>query len=182
MARLYLVRHGEAASTFADAVDPGLSTLGKEQAEAAAQSLKARTPLTLISSPLVRAQETAAPFAQLTKKPITIAEAVAEIPSPGIPLGERRAWLMKIMAGTWRNEGKDLIHWRDGVTAFLSSLKQDTAVFSHFIAINVSVGAAIGRDDVVCFSPANCSITIMETTPGGLRLIEKGAEASTVVR
>ncbi len=89
---------------------------------------------------------------------------------------------MKIMAGTWRNEGKDLIHWRDGVTAFLSSLKQDTAVFSHFIAINVSVGAAIGRDDVVCFSPANCSITIMETTPGGLRLIEKGAEASTVVR
>jgi broad specificity phosphatase PhoE len=179
---LYLVRHGEAAATWADAVDPGLSPLGKEQAQAAGRTLHGKGPFDIVSSPLARARETAAPLARDWRRPVSIADAVAEIPSPGISLEQRRAWLTKIMGGRWSEAGAALLEWRSGAVAYLQSLKKDTAIFSHFIAINVAVGAAIGRDEVVCFSPANGSITVLETGDGGLKLIEKGAEASTIVR
>jgi broad specificity phosphatase PhoE len=182
MPRLYLIRHGEAAATWADSVDPGLSSLGKQQAEAAAQVLETRGQLDLVSSPLARARETAEPLARLKNKSVSIAEPVAEIPSPGVSLEERRVGLTKIMGGRWADAGPDLFDWRKGVVAYLTNLKSDTAIFSHFIAINVAVGAAIGRDEVVCFSPANGSITVLETKAGSLKLIEKGAEASTIVR
>jgi broad specificity phosphatase PhoE len=182
MPRLYLVRHGEAAATWADAADPGLSSLGNEQAEAAALALQGKGPLDLVSSPLARARETAEPLARLWRKSVAIAEPVAEIPSPGISLEQRRIWLTKIMGGLWADAGADLLIWRRGVVDYLTGLKTDTAIFSHFIAINVAVGAAIGRDEVVCFSPANGSITVLETKASSLKLIEKGAEASTIVR
>ena len=182
MPRLYLVRHGEAASTWADAVDPGLSALGREQAESAGRALEPKAPLDIVSSPLARARQTAEPLARVFGKSVLVADAVAEIPSPGIALDERRAWLTKIMGEGWHDARADLIAWRDGITSYLAGLKADTAVFSHFIAINVAVGAATGRDEVVCFSPANGSITILETTARGLQLIEKGAQASTIVR
>ncbi|HUJ48347.1 MAG TPA: hypothetical protein VLV55_14525, partial [Rhizomicrobium sp.] len=59
----------------------------------------------------------------------------------------------------------------------LLAIPEDTAVFTHYIAINVAIGAAAGDDRVVVFSPDNCSVTILETDGGVLRLIEKGREA-----
>ena len=46
----------------------------------------------------------------------------------------------------------------------------------------VAVGAATNDDRLVSFSPANGSITILETDGKRLHLIEKGQEADTVVR
>jgi broad specificity phosphatase PhoE len=89
MPRLYLVRHGEAAATWADAVDPGLSPQGKEQAETAARALHAKGPFDIVSSPLARARETSEPLTRLWRKPATIVEAVAEIPSPRISIDNR---------------------------------------------------------------------------------------------
>ena len=39
---IYLVRHGEAAASWAQATDPGLSEFGHEQARAAARLLRPR--------------------------------------------------------------------------------------------------------------------------------------------
>ncbi len=62
MPKVYMVRHGRAAANFTSDRDPGLDDLGREQAIQAASVLAAHAPLALLSSPLKRAQETAAPL------------------------------------------------------------------------------------------------------------------------
>ncbi len=65
---IFLVRHGEAAASWGQASDPGLSELGIEQASAAAETLRPLLGLEtrLLSSPLKRACDTASKF-QTTK-------------------------------------------------------------------------------------------------------------------
>jgi broad specificity phosphatase PhoE len=177
MARLYLVRHGRAAAGFGESHDPGLDEVGREQAKAVAQQLASHRPLPILSSPLRRTRETAAPLSELWRTELLIEEAVAEIPSPTDNLQERVAWLREFMAGSWRNATPALAEWRESVIAALLAVPEDTVIFSHYIAINVATGAAIGDDRVVVFSPDNCSITVFENEGGALRLIEKGDEA-----
>ena len=71
--------------------------------------------------------------------------------------------------------------WRENAIAALAAFSEDTVIFSHFIAINVAAGAALGDERVVVFSPDNCSVTIFESEAGRLRLIEQGHEAATKV-
>lgn len=183
MARLYLVRHGEAAAAWHEAADPGLSALGHRQAAAAATKLAGFGPLDVLSSPLLRARETAAPTSRAWQKPIALAGAVAEIPSPeDLPLAARQAWLTDLLPGGWAKAGADQRRWRETLLSFLAAQARDVAIFSHFVAINVAVGAALGRDDIVCFRPANASVTVIEAGANGLALIELGEEATTVVR
>ena len=60
--RLYLVRHGRPTGGFAEVANPGLDDIGAAQAEAVAQELEMFGPLSIMTSPLQRARETAAPF------------------------------------------------------------------------------------------------------------------------
>jgi broad specificity phosphatase PhoE len=181
MARLYMVRHGRAAASFGESMDPGLDELGREQARVTAKRLETLGPLPIVSSPLKRARETAAPLAQLWQRPPVIEEAVAEIPSTAHSLAERAQWLRGFMGGSWRDASMELAQWRENAVAALGALPEDTVIFSHFIAINVAAGAALGDDRVVVFSPDNCSVTIFESDGGRLRLIEQGHEAQTKV-
>lgn len=96
-----MVRHGRAAASYTDDVDPGLDALGHEQAEKAASLLTACLPLQLVSSPLKRAQETAAPLALTTQGEVHIESKVAEVPSPDLSLEERGPWLKTVMSGRW---------------------------------------------------------------------------------
>jgi broad specificity phosphatase PhoE len=179
MTKLYMVRHGRAEAGFGESMDPGLDALGREQAEAVAQKLKAIGPLPILTSPLARTQQTAAPLAKLWSKTPVIEEAVAEIPSPrGVTLEQRVVWLRKLMAGSWRGVTPDLAMWREHCIATVAALRADTVIFSHYVAINVITGAALGDDRVVVFSPDNCSVTIFETDGKTLRLVEKGYEAA----
>jgi broad specificity phosphatase PhoE len=183
MARLYLVRHGEPAGTFTDSADPGLTDLGKQQAQTAADRLRLLQPKQIVTSPLRRAFETAMPLAQaLAMRPMVMNQ-VAEIPSPAnMSLANRGDWLRAIMARSWNDAAPDLRHWRDNVVAALTRLDADTAVFSHFIAINVALGSAIGDDRVMCFQPAHASVTILETNGRVISLVEPGETAQTAVR
>jgi len=178
MARLYLVRHGKAAAGFGESMDPGLDETGLKQADAAAARLSPLGPLPILTSPLRRTRETAAPLAELWRKTPVVEEAVAEIPSPkGMTLEGRIAWLRKLMAGSWRDVAYDLARWRESLIATLAAIEADTVIFSHYVAINVAAGAALGDDRVVVFSPDNCSVTVFDVTGNGLQLIEKGHEA-----
>lgn len=178
MPRLYLVRHGKAAAGFGESMDPGLDEMGQGQAAAAAARLAPLGPLPILTSPLKRTRETAAPLAQLWKKTPAVEEAVAEIPSPkGMTLEGRTAWLRALMAGSWRDAGYELAAWRESVIATLAAIEADTVIFSHYVAINVAAGAALGDDRVVVFSPDNCSVTVLDVTESGLLLVEKGHEA-----
>jgi broad specificity phosphatase PhoE len=131
-----------------------------------------------LSSPLARTQQTAAPLAKIWNKTLIIEDAVAEIPSPSISLEERVVWLRKLMEGTWRTVNPELAAWREHCIATVTAIPQDTVVFSHYVAINVIMGAATKDNRVVAFSPDNCSVTVFETDSVSLKLIEKGVEAA----
>lgn len=89
MSKLYLVRHGRAAAGWDVDPNPGLDELGRAQAEQASLSLSKYAPAKIVSSPLLRCQETAAPLAALLKTSVAIEQRVAEILS-------RRALNLKI--------------------------------------------------------------------------------------
>ncbi len=178
MTRIYMVRHGKAAAGFGEDMDPGLDELGHAQAKAVAQKLHPLGPLPILSSPLRRTQETAAPLAKLWSRTPVIEQAVAEIPSPkGMTLEGRVQWLRQLMTGSWRGVTPELAEWREACIASVAGLAADTVIFSHYVAINVLAGGATGDDRVVNFSPDNCSVTTFEIDGARLRLVEKGSEA-----
>jgi broad specificity phosphatase PhoE len=148
--------------------------LGNEQAYTVARTLAPLGPLAIASSPLRRARETAAPLEAAWQTAARIVPAVAEIPSPWIPVGERSAWLTRLMQGSWSSADSGLHAWRGTLLDFLIGCEADIVVFSHYVAINAAVGAALGRDDFAPFQPANGSITVMDNDRGRLHLIEQG--------
>lgn len=179
MTKLYLVRHGEAEKGYTQSLDPALSAKGKAQAETLAERLALWTPITIWSSPLLRAQQTALPTAVRWSKIIKTEKRVAEIPAPdGDNLAGRGAWLQNFMTSNWRDAPEGLRSWRKSVVDALTSIQEDTIVFTHFVAINVAAGAATGQDKVTCFMPDNASLWSLEVTHDKLLLSALGAQAS----
>ncbi|WP_420450366.1 histidine phosphatase family protein [Ilumatobacter sp.] len=169
MARLTLVRHGEAEAGWDDADDPGLSELGHRQAEAVAELLAAHGPLPILVSPKRRCRETAAPLAEVWSTQVTVDAAVGEVRHPDV--ADRGAWLRDLMAATWSDADADARAWADAVVERLVAIDVDTVVMSHFVAINVAIGRATGVDDVLCVRVGNCSRTVLDTGGGRLTLV-----------
>ena len=188
MPRVYMVRHGRAAAGWNVDPDPGLDELGRSQALAAAAELVPRGPMDVVTSPLLRCQQTAFPTAAAWDVEARIEPRVGEIPSPeGYTLENRVEWLREAMAGTWTEvasrSGAHYAAYRDEIARAVSSLRSDTVVFSHFIAINAVIGHATGDDRVVIASLDNCSITVLDVGPdGSIALVETGGEADTLIR
>ncbi|MBV9410914.1 MAG: histidine phosphatase family protein [Acidimicrobiia bacterium] len=184
MTRLYLVRHGRPLARYDQDHDPGLDEVGRAQAEAAAADLAPLGPLPVVTSPLRRTRETAAPFERQWNVSASIEPAVGEINSPTEDLAERSAWLGAILRGErrWDDLDTERRGWRDGVVSALLALDVDSVVVTHFIAINAAAGAAIGDDRVVHFRPDNCSCTVLESDGHALTLMELGRQATTLVQ
>ena len=179
MNRLYMVRHGRAAAGFAESMDPDLDELGRMQAERVADQLSSLGPMALVTSPLARARQTSMPLARVWKREPKIEARVGEIPSPpGMKLEDRANWLRTLMHASWSGSGTELLSWREALIAALLAQTRDTVIFSHFVAINAAMGAAMGDDRIGLFSPDNCSVTVFEVTGGTLKLAEKGRESS----
>ena len=184
MPRITMVRHGQAAAGFSDDLDPGLSELGRAQAEAAADALASIGPQPIIASPLRRCRETAAPLAARWDVEPVIDAAVGEIVSPDDRAGleARGAWLRAAMQGAWSSLGPEHQAWRQAIIDRVTSLEVDTVIHSHFIAINVVVGAASGDDRLVCFTPDNCSWSVFDVRADKIEVVELGRQATTEVR
>jgi len=188
MPRVYMIRHGKPLSGWGDQgadPDPGLDPHGLAQAEAGSRALLAlpERPHRVLTSPLRRCRETAAPFAAAIGVTPVIEARVAEIPTPDrLSAGERAPWLRAAFQGTWGAIPGDLdyLAWRDAV-AIAVAAHPGAAIFSHFVAINAAVSAALGRPEVMMFRPDQGSITVFETDGERLTLIERGAEAETSV-
>ena len=178
---LQLVRHGEAAASWDTATDPGLSDEGARQAAAAGALLASRPPCAVWASPLARARQTAQPLADAWRAQVRIEEAVRELPSAGVPMDARRAWLKGVMHSHWDNVEPPLQRWRDAAWQVLCGLGQDTVVFTHFMVINAIVSRATADPRTVCFEPDYCSVTTLVACDGGLRLEALGKERPTLV-
>ncbi len=112
MARLVLVRHAEPTASWGDHLDPGLSVLGREQADAVAASLASRGPVPIVTSPLLRAQETAAPLPRRWGIEPRRWAAVGEIPTPSGLARPRVDWLREVLAGHWPDVEPAARQWR----------------------------------------------------------------------
>jgi broad specificity phosphatase PhoE len=176
-----LVRHGKAAASFSEASNPGLDDTGAAQAEAMAERLAPLGPLPIVTSPLRRTRETAAPLERRWRFTARIEPAVGEIPSPMEAPAARGEWLRGVMAGAWSAQSEDLKLWRQDVADALLALQRPTVVVTHFVAINVAVGIAEGDDRVIGFTPDHCSVTVLDVEDGALRLVRRGAERATQV-
>ena len=181
--RLTLVRHGRASAGWDTDPDPGLDELGRAQADSLAADLGAAGPQPILVSPLRRCRETAEPLARLWAIEPDVEPTVAEIPSPpGVPMGQRAAWLRAVLERTWDDLGPRYTEFRDGVIARMLACATDTVVVSHFVAINAIIGAATGEDRVVIRSLDNASRTVVDVNDGALVLVQGGAEADTLIR
>lgn len=178
MKRLFLIRHGEPQVAWGGGVDdPELSERGLRQAAGAAAALRQHGPLVAISSPMRRCQQTAASFAA---GPI-VEPRVSEVAAPaGV---ERRAWLAEHFPWQdpsrrrlWSDIDPKLLDWREQVLAAVREINADTAVFTHFIAINAIVGAALRRDETIVCTPDHASITELSVNGSELALVTMGAQ------
>lgn len=182
MTRLFLIRHGEPEAAWGGAVDdPGLSAAGHAQAEAAAQALAGLGKLAILSSPMQRCRETAAPFEKRSGSQASIEPRVSEVVAPA-GVTDRRAWLREnfpwhegAARRPWSAVDPALLAWRDSVVGAMLELKQDSAVFSHFIAINALASVATRSSDTIVCVPGYASITEFVVRDGALELTRLGA-------
>ena len=180
---IFMVRHGEAAASWGEASDPGLSDLGKKQALQTAQELQPLLgkQVNLISSPLLRAQETSKPLAELRGGAnVVIEEAYSEIPSP-VPLAQRQDWLRAFMAQQWDVQPDSLTAWRSQMIKKLLELEQPSVIFTHFLVLNTVVGSIEGKSETLCFRPDNASVVHLKHCGNHLELVDIGRQMPTFV-
>jgi broad specificity phosphatase PhoE len=173
-----LVRHAEPAASWDEHLDPGLSPAGARQAAELAVRLESQPPGAVVSSPLARARATAAPLAAAFGRPVRVEPGVGEVPTPE---GERSTWLRAVLAARWPTVDEATRGWQRRVLDALATLEPDAVVATHFVAINVAVGAATGDDRVWCCSPAHASVTELMLDDGNLTLVTLGAETASQV-
>ncbi len=189
MTQLYLVRHGQATKKWGDHLDPDLAPQGHVQAEQATQHIEQHLPrpIKIVSSPMKRCRQTAAPLAALWQKKPQIAAEVIEVPSPnqydGKSLANRTIWLQEIFNQNWSSlrDQSALITWRQNLLNWLLSCEQPQVVFTHFVAINVASGFACGDNRLISRWPDYCSMWVFETDGVRLNLVEAGREIETKV-
>ncbi|MEQ1706905.1 MAG: histidine phosphatase family protein [Terricaulis sp.] len=183
MVRLFLIRHGEPQQAWGGSEsDPGLCERGAAQAQRATERLRTEGPLSVLSSPMRRCRETAAPFADLTKACVLVEPNVSEVATPA-GIADRRAWLQDNFpwrganaARHWATIDPATRGWRERLLAAVCAIDSNSAIFTHFIAINTVVGAALNRDETIVCKPDFASITELRLEREILHLMSHGAE------
>jgi broad specificity phosphatase PhoE len=184
MARLFLIRHAEPEAAWGEGdADPGLSAAGRAQAAAAAAALAGEGALALLSSPMRRCQETAAPYLERRRLvSLDLSPRFGEVETP-VGVADRRAWLMEnfpwrtgAAVRAWTTLAPELRAWRDRVLGAARAIDRDTAVFTHFIAANVIVGDAKRSAYTIVFRPDYASITELEVRNGLISVRRLGQE------
>jgi probable phosphoglycerate mutase len=162
---LLLIRHGRPlrVESVDGPADPGLSPLGRRQAEALAAWLAPERIDAVYTSPLRRAVETAAPLGEALGVMVTSEAALAEYDAEAtayIPIEELRA------AGDprWMEVPEDIAGFQERVVEGVDRLaaahpSQRIAFVCHGGVINVIVSAVLGVVPQMLFLPAYTSIS-----------------------
>ena len=179
---LYLVRHGEASAGWAENPDPPLSELGRQQAEQVKVLFANRSPLPIVSSPLIRARQTAQPLADHWQVQVSVDDAFREIPAPpGMTLQQRMDWLKSVRGITWHEASEPLLRWRENILRRLFVECGSRVIFTHFMVLNLVAGQANGDERLVHYQPDNGSVLTIETEGQCIRILDRGQEAQTRV-
>ena len=171
--KIVLVRHGRPDEGHAERPhDPPLADDGRRQAEAVADLLATERIDRIVTSPLLRARQTAEPLAARLG---IVAEVVDGWAEADRHLAQYRSVETLKAQGTeeWRRFLADPVRFLGGDTALFRSavLKAlaslvatgprdaHAAVFCHGLPINVVLSHALGLERIVHFPPAYGSIT-----------------------
>jgi broad specificity phosphatase PhoE len=179
MTRLYIVRNGRTEEGTGFIENPGLDEVGQVQAEAVAGLLGSLPRMRIFTSPQKRALETAEPVAKLWLTAAEIDAGLTLMPVPNPKTCDTASWLATFMKSTWPEAPEPQRLWRKHCLSQLTHLGRDAAIFTHFIVVNMIVGAAVGDERVTVFQPDNGSITIVDAVDGKLSLVERGRQAAT---
>lgn len=170
---LILVRHGlpERVERDEGAADPALSETGWGHARAVGQWLAANETIdSVYASPMRRAHQTAMPYAELTDKPITLVDEVAEfdrhsrnyIPVEQLKKENYAAW-QRMTNGNYGKQ-TDLAKFRDRVVSGLEGIIEENpgkrvAVFCHGGVVNIWSTHCLGLEPQLFADVRYCSIS-----------------------
>lgn len=181
MARLHLIRHGTASAGFGADRDPGLSDQGRIEATAVAEALDPLGPLPILTSPLKRCRETAAPLEARWMVEATVEPDIAEVSAPTDDLAGRSEWLRGALAGRWDELEPEPRAWRRRLLERVADIDTDSVLVTHFVVINAVIGAAIGDDRVLVERVGNGSVTVVDVDAGALEMVSTGPSATSEV-
>ena len=103
------------------------------EAQAAAELLhpllSSAAPVRLLSSPLLRARETAEPLAAAMGLMPEIDGRFREISAP-VPLAQRQDWLRAFMRQRWDQQGPDILAWRERIVTAVDALPANTVDYA----------------------------------------------------
>ena len=185
---LVLVRHAQPVrvedGSVDGAADPGLSDAGRVQADRLASWLAAEAPDALLTSPLRRAVETAAPLAEALSVEPEVVDGVAEYDATAghyIPIEELRAakderWYATI-EGRWADVGGvDPAAFQRQVVPALGDViarfaGQRVVVVTHGGVINVYLADVLGIDQLLWFHPEYTSVSRVRAARSGQRSV-----------
>ncbi|GAM99300.1 hypothetical protein U91I_02946 [alpha proteobacterium U9-1i] len=110
---------------------------------------------------------------------------MSEVAAP-VGVIDRRAWLRENFVWSdgaarrdWAHVDPSLREWRARVIEALHDMPGGAAIFSHFIAINAALSAALKREETIVHRPAHASIIEIEREGDALRLVRLGAEMNS---
>jgi len=179
---IILVRHGEAAASWSEHPDPGLSSIGMEQAKNISLDFTDEfSSYTLLSSPKSRAIETMEPIALAQKRNFELDHNFIEIPSSGIATEEKQAWLKKVFEAPIEELPEDVKAWRQNLIDWLLSYKGHAIVTTHFMVINVLASFMVKRNTIAYFHPGYTSRTEIWLENGSLKKLMLGDDKKTVI-
>jgi probable phosphoglycerate mutase len=171
--KLVLVRHGRPDEGHAERPhDPPLNDEGRAQASAVAGHLAGEGITRIVASPLLRAQQTAAPLAGRLGLPIETVDGWAEADrgaaryrSGETLRAQGDAEWQRFLADPAGYFGLDDAGFRGGVVGALQALTCEpvadahVAVFTHGLPINVVLSHVLGLQRIIHFAPGYGSIT-----------------------
>ncbi|MEO0436780.1 MAG: histidine phosphatase family protein [Pseudomonadota bacterium] len=175
--QLILIRHGEPDLSHGTE-DPPLSTRGRRQASETAGRLALEPIDRIITSPLLRARQTADALASRTKLEVEVAEGVAEVDRWGASYVSVEA-LRRQGGQPWANFladpvgtlGGDEQLFRREVTSALQDIAHSTrgrtAVATHGLPINLILAELLGLKGLTNFAPHHASVTRLHIGLGG---------------
>ena len=167
--QLIFIRHGKPEIVGGDN-DPALSAVARSQAGRLAAFIARERIGRVVSSPLLRARETAEPTSRILGIEAEIVDGFAEADRFGSGyrgIDDLRrdpvAW-PKFMADPIGFCGGDPVAFTRAVLdavqdLFMRGLDQKLAVFTHGLPINIVLSHALGLERITYFVPHYCSIT-----------------------
>jgi len=127
-----------------------------------------------------RCRETAAPFEVRLGAVARVEPRVSEVVAPA-GVADRGSWLAETFPWRYGAPGRDwatlepTLHlWREDVLGAVRAIERDCAVFTHFIAINAIVAAALQRRETIVCQPGHASITELALEGETLRVVAHG--------